>query len=468
MGLACRLPGAAGPAQFWSSLREGVDAVREVPTSRWPDAAALSGGYSAGVRRGGYLTDVDAFDADFFGVSPREAAAMDPQQRLMLELAWESLEDAGTSPQTAARRGTGVVFGAMADDYATLTRADAGVHTLTGLARGMVANRVSHVLGLTGPSLTIDAAQASSLVAVYQACAALHRGEADTVLTGGVHLNLAALGSAVTAEFGALSPTGRAHVFDSRADGYVRGEGGVVLVLRRLDEATADGDRVYAVLAGGALNHDGGGEALTVPRAGAQAAVIRRAHASAGLTPSEVDFVELHGTGTRAGDPIEAAGLGEVFAGRGESLPVGSVKTNIGHLEGAAGAAGLLKALLSVHAGEVPPSLHFAEPNPAIDLDALGLRVVTELEPLREAGVAGVSSFSMGGANAHLVVRGVTPALGTADTEDTRTLVLSARTGTALRDSAARLRDALDTVSLADAATTLATGRARLPHRAVV
>ncbi|MCP2253991.1 Acyl transferase domain-containing protein, partial [Prauserella aidingensis] len=470
VGLACRLPGAAGPTRFWDSLRTGTDAVRDVPVGRWADAAVL-GRYPEGVRRGGFLSEVDAFDADFFGLSPREAAALDPQQRLVLELAWEALEDGGISPETAARRRTGVVFGAMADDYAAISRANAGAHTLTGLARGMVANRVSHVLGLTGPSLTIDAAQAGSLVAVHQACASLHRGDTDTVLTGGVHLNLTALGSAVTAEFGALSASGRAYVFDARADGYVRGEGGVVLVLRRVEDALAAGDRVYAVLAGGALNHDGGGEGLTVPRASAQADAIRRAHEDAGIDESDVDFVELHGTGTRAGDPVEAAGLGEVFSVRAEPLPVGSVKTNIGHLEGAAGAAGLLKTVLAVHGGDLPPSLNFGEPNPAIDLDALNLRVVTEPEPLRPEAIAGVSSFSMGGANAHLVVRGVEEdsaahAGGSHGHPDT--LVLSARTASALRALAARLRGELDTVSLADAATTLAEGRAQLPQRAVV
>ncbi|MCG8920673.1 SDR family NAD(P)-dependent oxidoreductase, partial [Actinokineospora sp. PR83] len=472
VGLACRLPGASGPAPFWDALRAGADAVRPVPADRWPDAAEVLARYPAGVRLGGFLAEVDTFDAAFFGVSPREAAALDPQQRLVLELAWEALEDAGTPPEVAARRGTGVVLGAMADDYAALTRAGAGAHTLTGLSRGMLAHRVSHVLGLTGPSLTVDAAQAGSLVAVHQACAALHRGEADTVLTGGVHLNLAALGSAVTAEFGALSPTGRCHVFDARADGYVRGEGGVVFALRRLADALADGDRVHAVIAGSALNHDGGGDGLTVPRAAAQAEVIRRAHAAAGITPSDVDFVELHGTGTRAGDPVEAAGLGAVFAGRGAVLPVGSVKTNIGHLEGAAGAAGLLKAVLAVRAGELPASLHHVDPNPAIDLDALGLRVVTAPEPLPATAVGGVSSFSMGGANAHVVVRGAAPAEPAEDTQSTEddggpaALVLSARTGSALRALAARLRDA--PASLDDTAATLALGRAKLAHRAVV
>ncbi|XVS67795.1 SDR family NAD(P)-dependent oxidoreductase [Actinosynnema sp. CA-299493] len=478
VGLACRLPGASDPRVFWDLLRAGRDAVADVPPGRWPDAEEVLGRYPAGIRRGGFLDDVAGFDAEFFGISPREAAVVDPQQRLVLELAWEALEDAGTTPEVAAGRGAGVVIGAMADDYATLTRSAATSHTLTGLARAMLANRVSHLLGLTGPSLTVDAAQASSLVAVHHACRLLRRGEADTVLTGGVNLNLTPVGSAVLAEFGALSPTGRCHTFDARADGYVRGEGGVVLVLRRLADALADGDRVYAVIAGGAVNHDGGGEGLTVPRADAQRDVIRLAHADAGVTAADVDYVELHGTGTRAGDPVEAAALGAVFAGSGP-LAVGSVKTNIGHLEGAAGAAGVLKAILAVHHGELPPSLHFANPNPGIDLDGLGLRVVTALEPLA-GGVrtAGVSSFGIGGTNCHVVVRSApaenpapadTPAPGV-DLPGPVPLPLSARSAEALRESAARLSAYLasEAVPLSAVATTLATGRARFEHRAVV
>ncbi|MEV8438580.1 beta-ketoacyl synthase N-terminal-like domain-containing protein, partial [Actinosynnema sp. NPDC051121] len=471
VGLACRLPGASNPRAFWDLLRAGRDAVDTVPPGRWPDADEVLGRYPTGIRRGGFLDDVTGFDAAFFGISPREAAVVDPQQRLVLELAWEALEDAGTTPDAAAGRGTGVVIGAMADDYATLTRAAATSHTLTGLARAMLANRVSHALGLTGPSLTVDAAQASSLVAVHHACRLLRRGEADTVLTGGVNLNLTPVGSAVLAEFGALSPTGRCHTFDARADGYVRGEGGVVLVLRRLADALADGDRVYAVLAGGAVNHDGGGEGLTVPRADAQRDVIRLAHVDAGVTAADVDYVELHGTGTRAGDPVEAKALGAVFAGFGP-LAVGSVKTNIGHLEGAAGAAGVLKAILAVHHGELPPSLHFETPNPDIDLDALGLRVVTELEPLPGVRTAGVSSFGIGGTNCHVVVRGAPAATPAPDVDSPGPvpLLLSARSAEALRESAARLSAHLasEAVPLPAVATTLATGRAAFEQRAVV
>ncbi|HET6703492.1 polyketide synthase, partial [Amycolatopsis sp.] len=404
VGMSCRLPGADGPARLRRLLAEGREAVGEVPPGRWDDGDGDRAG------RGGFVSDVDGFDAPFFGVSPREAAAMDPQQRLVLELAWEACEDARIAPGTLRGSGTAaVVVGAINGDYALLhDRLGAGPHTLTGTHRSLIANRVSYVLGLRGPSLTVDSGQSSSLVAVHLAAEQLRRGTAAVALAGGVNLNLLAAGTETVDRFGALSPQGRCHTFDSRADGYVRGEGGGLVVLKPLSAAQRDGDRVHAVLLGGAVNNDGGGTGLTVPRAGAQTEVIRLACADAGVAPADVQYVELHGTGTPVGDPIEAEALGAAFAGdRPEPLPVGSVKTVVGHLEGAAGIAGLLKVLVCLRERRLSPSLNFATPNPAIPFETLNLEVVREARAWprpQERLVAGVSSFGVGGTNCHLVV----------------------------------------------------------------
>ncbi|MEU8384485.1 polyketide synthase, partial [Streptosporangium sp. NPDC048865] len=408
IGTACRLPGAPDPRAFWRLLDEGRGAVREIPGDRG-SSAVLAGlaQDNPGVRYGGYLDDIGGFDAGFFGVSPREAAAMDPQQRLVLELAWEALEDAGLVPATLSGSATGVFVGSIADEYAALSRASAiGRHTLTGTTRGIIANRVSYALGLRGPSIAVDTAQSSSLVAVHLAVESLRRGESRLALAGGVNLIVDPAGTAAVARFGGLSPDGRCHTFDRRANGYVRGEGAGLVLLKPLDAAVEDGDRVHAVLLGSAVNNDGTTGGLTVPSAEAQAEVIRKAWAAAGVSPSDVQYVELHGTGTRVGDPVEARGLGLARDG-GPVLQVGSVKTNIGHLEGAAGIAGLLKTVLSVGERRLPASLNYSEPNPDIDLDAWRLAV-------RDRGgawprederlVAGVSSFGMGGTNCHVVV----------------------------------------------------------------
>ena len=409
---------------------------------------------------------------------------MDPQQRLVLELAWEALEDAGTVPDSIRGDQAGVFLGAIASDYSNLTYREGpdsiGRHTLTGLHRSIIANRVSYTLGLTGPSLTVDAAQSSSLVAVHLACESLRRGESEFALAGGVHLNIdpdVALGAA---EFGGLSPDGRCFTFDARANGYVRGEGGGVIALRPLSVAEAAGDRIYCVIRGGAVNNDGPAEGLTVPSRAAQESVLRRAYRRAGLKRTNVQYVELHGTGTAVGDPIEAAALGAALgAGRpsDDPLPVGSAKTNVGHLEGAAGIAGLIKAVLAIERRELPASLNFEQPNPEIPLDALRLRVQDahgawphDDRPL----VAGVSSFGMGGTNCHLVVTEapeaavvVPPAAGAAGPIP---LVLSAKSEPALREAAARLASHLredPELDPADVAYSLATTRSAFSQRAV-
>jgi acyl transferase domain-containing protein len=491
VGLACRLPGAPDPAAFWHLLSAGVDAVTAVPESRW-DAEALfdadvAAPGRANSRRGGFVDDVEGFDAEFFGISPKEAVWLDPQQRLALELGWEVLEDAGVVPATLRGTGTGVFLGAMADDYATLaakTSADLTRHSLTGLNRGLLANRLSYLLGVHGPSLVVDTGQSSSLVAVHLACESLRRGETELAIAGGVQLNLVPESTVGASKFGALSPDGRCHTFDARANGYVRGEGGAAVLLKPLPAALADGNTIYCVIRGSATNNDGATDTLTTPSAPAQAAVLAAAYRAAATDAAAVDYVELHGTGTRAGDPVEAAALGAALGARrpaGAPLRVGSVKTNIGHLEGAAGIAGLVKVVLTLHHRVLPPSLHFGTPHPDIPLAELNLRVQRAAEPLPSdrPAVAGVSSFGMGGTNCHVVLASAapTPSVDRPATVDDRggdravPWPLSARSAAALRAQAARLHEfavARPDLTAVDIGYSLATSRTRFAHRAVV
>ncbi|WP_225839537.1 type I polyketide synthase, partial [Streptomyces sp. NK08204] len=522
IGVSCRLPGAADPAAFWDLLRRGGEAVTELAGPRWP----LDGDQDPRPQRGGFLDAerIEGFDAEFFGVTPREAALMDPQQRLALELAWEALEDAGIAALHPASRseasGTreqragacGVFLGVIADDYATLSArtAPATAHTLTGLHRSLVANRISYALGLSGPSLTVDAGQSSSLVSVHLACENLRSGESAVALAGGVNLNLVTETTERITAFGALSPDGRCYTFDERANGYVRGEGGAVLVLKRLSDAVADGDPIRCVLLGSAVNNDGGGPSLTTPHQAAQEDLLRRAYRQAGVAPAQVQYVELHGTGTRVGDPVEARALGAVLGADrdpGTPLAVGSVKTNIGHLEGAAGVTGLLKLVLSIQHRSLPPSLNYRRPNPEIPLADLRLRVHTGSGATAwpDAGrplLGGVSSFGMGGTNCHVVVGewpaaavGLSVAPAAADAPRTEPdpaapepaqgplgdlrLVpwpMSARSAAALRGQAERLRSVADACTgtaddapgLRSAGRSLALGRAAFEHRGVV
>ncbi|WP_438452546.1 type I polyketide synthase [Streptomyces asiaticus] len=521
IGFSCRLPGARTPEEFWRLLSEGANAVTPVPEDRWAPRQSDGGSGAraeaeaeAGTEFGAFLDEVDHFDADFFGISPREAAAMDPQQRLMLELGWETLEDAGLTPARLAQGRTGVFVGAINDDYATLLRRHGGDsavthHTLTGLQRGMIANRLSYLLGTRGPSMVVDSGQSSSLVAVHTACQSLRDGECDTALAGGVHLNLAYDGALSAARFGGLSPDGTCYTFDARANGFVRGEGGGLVLLKPLARALADGDRIHGVLRGGAVNNDGGGDSLTTPSRTAQAEVVRRAYAAAGVGPDEVQYVELHGTGTPVGDPVEAAALAEAIgAARTKDRPllVGSAKTNVGHLEGAAGITGLIKVLLSLKAAHLPPSLNFRSPNLAIPLEEWNLRVQTELSawPHPDAPlIAGVSSFGVGGTNAHVVVEqapvvslaeGAEASVAGAWGGEVLPWVISGRTPARVRAQAARLRSfaasgsaggwandsaggsaggsandsARGDVSPADIGWSLAEHRTALEHRAVV
>ncbi|WP_444542948.1 SDR family NAD(P)-dependent oxidoreductase, partial [Kitasatospora xanthocidica] len=491
IGMACRLPRAATPDAYWRLLSEGTSAVGGVPADRWDlDALPLDDltpDARQALRHGAFVDRVDGFDAGFFGISPREAAAMDPQQRLMAELGWEALEDARLLPDTLHGTATGVFVGAIAHDYATLLQQHGprqlDTHSLTGLQNGVIANRLSYLLGAHGPSLTVDTGQSSSLVAVHLAVESLRKGESSLALAGGVSLNLLPESAVAVAKFGALSPDGRCATFDARANGYVRGEGGAVLVLKPLARALADGDTVYGVIRGSAVNSDGGTDGLAKPGPTTQAAVLRAACDRAGVDPAAVQYVELHGTGTRIGDPIEAEALGRAYGTeRTEPLLVGSAKTNIGHLEGAAGIAGLLKAVLSVHHRRIPASLHYEHPNPRIDLDGWKLRVQTEAGPWPHPDrplLAGVSSFGIGGTNCHLVLSGPpadlpAPEAG-GDAEAPRVpmvpWLLSGRTEPALRAQAARLREHLDRHPEPDderIGWSLATTRATFEHRAVL
>ncbi|MFJ5260141.1 SDR family NAD(P)-dependent oxidoreductase [Streptomyces sp. NPDC088387] len=483
VGIACRLPGASGPDEFWQLLREGRGAVTDAPADRWLDAPVR-------VRRGGFLDRVADFDAGFFGVTPREAAAMDPQQRLALELGWESLESAGIVPESVRGTRLGVFVGAIADDYARLTAAagpDAVTpHTLAGLGRGLIANRLSHLLGARGASMSVDTGQSSSLVAVHLACESLRSGESQVALAGGVQLNLTGAATVGVERFGGLSPDGECWTFDARANGYVRGEGGALVVLKPLRRALADGDTVWCVIRGGAVNNDGGGAELTTPDPDAQREVIEAAYDRAGVDRTAVQYVELHGTGTRVGDPVEARALGAAlgrFRPADQPLLVGSAKTNVGHLEAAAGITGLLKVAFALHAGELPASRNHREPNPRIPMAEWRLRVHDRLTPWPRPDaplVAGVSSFGMGGTNCHLVVTAAptraeapTP---TGESEPVRhslplPYVVSGRGADALRAQARRLAEhvrAWPDVRADDLAASLLTTRTAFPTRAVV
>ncbi|WP_194279216.1 type I polyketide synthase [Streptomyces olivaceus] len=488
VGVSCRFAGAENPDELWRLLDSGGSGVGEVPPGRWTGAAA-----EHTPRTGGYLEHVDRFDASFFGISPREAPFVDPQQRLALELGWEALEDARITPDRVRGTRLGTFVGVTGDDYAQLLSPHAQTlatqHALTGVQRGVLANRLAAFLGARGPSITVDSAQSSSLVALHLAGASLRAGESDAALVCGVNLHLLPQSVLLAARLGALSTLGRCFTFDERADGYVPGEGGGAVVLKRLDTALADGDRILCLVRGSATNNDPAGATLTAPTAEAQSDVLTSAYRSAGIAPEAVGYVELHGTGTPTGDPVEAAALGEALGRHrpaGRPLAVGSVKTNIGHLGGAAGIAGLIKVVLSLKHRRLPPSLNFENPNPRIPLDELNLRVQRDAEPWPEeaaepgdpAGelVAGVSSFGMGGTNCHVVLsdwhpRPPAPAVPAAAPSEVPWL-LSARTDAALRDAASRLAGsgAADgtVASAADVAWSLASSRKGFERRAAV
>ena len=423
VGMACRLPGGVNsPEEYWELLSEGRDAISEVPGDRFDVDAFYSEDKKApghmSTRYGGYLDNVKEFDANFFGISPREAVQMDPQQRLMLELSLEALEDAGIPREDLRGAMTGVFVGAMWNDYARLQRAGTEYitqHTSTGQDTSIIAARLSYFYGMEGPSMTINTACSSSLVSIHLACQSLQMGESNMALAGGVNLLISPDSTVAMSKFGGMAPDGRSKAFDSRANGYVRGEGGGLVVLKSLSQAIKDGNRVYAVIRGGGVNNDGFSNGLTAPSPSAQRSVLELALNKAKRAPQDIDYVETHGTGTPLGDPIEAGSLGAVLGQNRapeQPLKIGSVKASIGHLEAAAGVTGFIKLALSLSHRRLPASLHFQKPNPGIDFESLKVRVQDapgDWPRTDKTALGGINAFGFGGTNCHLILEEFRP-----------------------------------------------------------
>ncbi|MFN8386728.1 MAG: beta-ketoacyl synthase N-terminal-like domain-containing protein [Anaerolineales bacterium] len=414
IGLSCRFPQADSPQAFWELLRNGVDAITEVPSDRWDVDEFHADEPARGkmlTRFGGFLDHVDQFDPAFFGISPREAARMDPQQRLLLEVSWEALENAFIPPSSLAGTRTGVFVGISSYDYSRLQFDDPEMidaYAGTGNAHSIAANRLSYVFDLRGPSMAVDTACSSSLVSAHLACQSLRNGESDLALAGGVNLILTPELTITFSQARMLAPDGHCKTFDASADGYVRGEGCGIIVLKRLSDAMRDGDNILALIRGSAVNQDGRSNGLTAPNGLAQQDVIRTALTQAGVSPNQIGYVEAHGTGTPLGDPIEMASLNAVLNDdSNQRVIVGSVKTNIGHLESAAGIAGLIKVVLAMQNESIPPHLHLKEINPYLSLEGSRIEIGTYLRPWKRRDAprfAGVSSFGFGGTNAHVVL----------------------------------------------------------------
>jgi 3-oxoacyl-(acyl-carrier-protein) synthase/DNA-binding FadR family transcriptional regulator len=419
IGIGCRFADITGPEAFFELLKNGVDATREAPEDRWnlrsfydPDRRIPG---KLATPRGGFLSNIDGFDARFFGISPREAACMDPQQRLLLEVTWEAMEDAGLVPERLAGSDVGVFVGGFTLDYKAiqlgyLNRDLIDTHTATGAMMTMLSNRISYTFDFRGPSMSIDTACSSSLVAVHLACASLHNRECSIALAGGVNVMIIPEYGVAESKGGFLAPDGRSKPFSAAANGYGRAEGAGVVVLKPLSAAISDGDPIYAAIRGSAVNQDGHTNGITVPSGEAQQRLILEACHRAGVEPGWIQYVEAHGTGTPVGDPIEIRALATAYgAGRSDRnrCIVGSMKGNIGHAEAGAGVAGLIKAAMCIKNREIPPNLHFDEPNPKIPFDELPLRVPKVLEKWPRCygpAFAGVNSFGFGGTNAHVVI----------------------------------------------------------------
>ena len=487
VGIGIRAPGGVVDLDgFAELLWNGTDAIGPVPPERWPveawfdeDADAPGKMYT---REGGFIAAVDQFDAEFFGIAPIEAASMDPQQRLVLELAWEALEDAGRAPASLAGSRTGVFLGIANNDYGRALFAHPELidpYFSSGNAFSIASGRLAYLLGLHGPAVSIDTACSSSLVALHLACQSLRAGECELALAGGVNLILTPEINVNFCKAGMMSRDGRCKTFDAAADGYVRGEGGALIALRRLKDALADGDRILAIIRGTAVNQDGRSNGLTAPNGPAQEAVIRAALQAAGVAPAQIGYVETHGTGTSLGDPIEVNALGAVLSeGRvpDSKVAIGSVKTNVGHLEAAAGIVGLAKAVLALRRQAIPPHLHFSTPNPYIDWATLPVTVPVKAQPWPADGprYAGVSSFGFSGTNAHIVLEEAPRSDARAGRERAQYLLpLSGRDGRALDELAARHLRILEgsdaaRISLADYCHTAGSGRSHFAQRAVV
>ena len=482
IGLGCRFPGGiSGPDALWQFLCERRSSIGEVPRERWErfddGSPETNAALASTTRWGSFLHDIDAFDAEFFEISPTEAAKMDPQQRLLLEVAWEALEHAGIPPSSLRRSQTGVFAGSCTSEYGAIASTDlceVDGWSNTGGAMSIIANRLSYFLDLRGPSVAVDTACSSSLVAIHLACQSLRMQDSQLAIAAGVNLLLSPAVFRGFDQVGALSPTGKCRAFDAAADGFVRGEGAGVVVLKRLTDAQRDGDHVLAVICGSAVNQDGRSNGLMAPNPAAQMAVLRAAYNNAGMQPSEVDYVEAHGTGTLLGDPIEARALGTVLGrGRPEDSPLllGAIKTNIGHTEAAAGIAGFIKTVLALQRGQIPPIQRFESPNPHIPFADLRMKVVdtqTEWPDTGRPRRAGVSSFGFGGTNAHVVLeqdREAAPTLAPAPDPGVSTLVVAGKTPRRVAASAAVLADWMEgpgaEVALAQVAHTLNHHRSR-------
>ncbi|MEM7581598.1 MAG: beta-ketoacyl synthase N-terminal-like domain-containing protein, partial [Cyanobacteria bacterium P01_A01_bin.80] len=496
IGMDCRFPGGANsPQAYWKLLRSGIDTITEVPPERWsiddyydsdPDVPGKM--YT---RYGGFIDNVDKFDPQFFGISPREATKMDPQQRLLLEVSYTALERSGQSVQELNGSQTGVFIGISFDDYAKFSLNSGDLNSIDaysslGNTRSIAVGRLSYALGLTGPTMQLDTTCSSSLLATHLACQSLRNKESNLALAGGVSLMLSPEPTIGFCKLKALAPDGRCKTFDAAANGYVRGEGCGIIVLKRLTEAINDRDNILAIIRGSAVNHDGQSNGLTAPNGSAQENVIRQAIKNAQIKPYQIQYVETHGTGTSLGDPIETLALGKVLGeGRSEDNPliIGSVKTNIGHLEAAAGVASIIKVTLALGNKQIPPHLHFQNPNPHIPWSRLPINIPTELTPWNigseEKRLAGISSFGMSGTNAHLVLQDVetlyitSPQQSENTTEQSKQrplhlLTLSAKTEQALSDVVKNYQEYLtnnDDVDFADICFSGNIGRSHFQYR---
>jgi len=486
VGMACRLPGGANdPEALWQMLRRGDNTSVPIPAERWesehfyhpsPDAP----GTTHAVRANFIDRPIDQFDAPFFGISSKEAISLDPQQRLLLEVAWEAIEDAGLNPIALRGSRTGVYVGISSDDYTQAHRHSGRLdlidgYALTGTCFAPASGRISYTLGFEGPSMAVDTACSSSLVAVHLACQGLRDGESDMALAAGINLILSPIFHIASSKLGTISPDGLCKTFDSSADGYGRGEGCGVIVLKRLSDAIAAKDRILGLIRGSAVNQDGKSNGLTAPNGLAQEKVIQRALHSAGLSPADIGYIEAHGTGTPLGDPIEVEAIGRIMQtvrGADDPVLISTIKTNIGHLEAGAGIAGLIKALLCLRHGEIPPHLHLSSPSPHIPWGQYPFRVPTELTPWPSGAKprrAGVSSFGFSGTNAHVIVEEApreAPRVG-APAPGPQVVPLSARSAEALRALTERVADHLETSAdpLADIAHTAGAGRSHFGFR---
>ncbi len=487
VGMSCRFPGGADtPATFWKLLQQKIDAIAPIPPDRWSAEAYHSKNPNAYGKtishKGGFIPHLYDFDAAFFRISPREAVSLDPQQRLALELGWEALEHAAISPDAIATQPIGVFLGISSIDYwgqllsQSPTNIDA--YLATGNTHSVAAGRLSYLLGINGPSLAIDTACSSSLVAVHLACQSLRQQECQMALVGGVNRIITPAASINFSKAKMLSADGRCRTFDESASGFGRAEGGGMVVLKRLSDAQAQGDRIHAVILGSATNHNGRtNNGLTAPSTAAQAAVIRQALKNSRIEPEAISYVETHGTGTALGDPIEVAALSQVFSpNRSESLSLGAVKTNIGHTEAAAGIAGLIKATLALEQREIPANLHLNSPNPHIDWNALPFQLPKVAIPLAASSepiTAGVSAFGFNGTNAHLVLQSapakpISASPEAAQSQSLRLFPLSARTSSALTQLIALYAQHLSihpNLNLTDLCLTASTGRSHFSHR---